>query len=109
MVTTEYEYNNISLYRSQNMNEFGPQVDPSCDYVIFNDEIQDALYTLGYCTLYDSTYMQTFPESDRSLNRYEKAMHIINFADSSKDKITSMIQTEYIVFIYLYSYTFLGE
>ncbi len=109
MVVTEYEKHNFSIYGSENMNEFGPKAEPDMDYAIFNDDIQEALSVLGYCTLYDSTYIQSFPESDEKVERFERAMHVINFSDDAKDKITNLLRTEYVIFIYLYSYTFVGK
>ena len=109
MVMTKFESENIGLYRSENMNEFGPSAYADMDYCIFKDEIIAALKVLGYVTLYDSSYSQYFPTSEDRLRKYEEAMDVINLLDMDSDLITPLIKTEYVSFIYLYSYTFIGK
>jgi hypothetical protein len=79
------------------------------DYCIFNDEIIAALKILGYVTLYDSSYSQYFQNSEDRLHKFEEAMDVMNLLDTDSDFITPLIMTEYVVFIYLYSYTFIGK
>lgn len=109
MVVTKFESTNFGLYKSENMNEFGPRAYADMDYCIFNDELIAALKTLGYVTLYDSSYSQYFTNSDDRLRKYEEAMDVVNLLDMESDYITPLIMTEYVAFIYLYSYTFIGK
>ena len=109
MIVTKYEAENFSNYRSENMCEFGPKISADVDYEIFNDEITEALTVLGYATMYDSSYSQYFPESDKVVRRYEKAMQVENLIETGIDEITPLLLTEYVVFIYLYSFTFIGK
>ena len=108
MVVTKFEVENFSTYRSENMNEFGPQIKANLNYEYFNDEIKEALTILGYTTLYDSSYSMYYNNGDDA-SRYERAMAVENMLDSCGDEITGLMRIEYIVFIYLYSYTFIGK
>lgn len=109
LITTYFETSNYSDNKRENMEEFGPQVDANTNYDLFNDHIVKALTILGYVTIYDSRYSQNFPESDEVIARYEKAMRVENLLDTKSDLIAGLLKTEYIVFIYLYSYTFVGR
>lgn len=109
MVLTDYEHKNISLYKSENMNEFGPKAFNNMDYSIFNEEIIGALRVLGYVTLYDSSFIRYNKMSEDDLERYENAMNVIDQMDIDSDLITPLMMTEYIVLVFLYSYTFIGE
>ena len=108
MVLTNYEHKNISLYKSENMNEFGPKAFNNMDYTIFTDEIIQALKVLGYVTLYDSSFIRYEKMSDEYLERYENAMNVLEQVDVESDLVTPLMMTEYIVLVFLYSYTFIG-
>lgn len=108
MLITKFEVKNFDTFRSENMAEFGPQINADINYDLFNNEIINALTILGYVTLYDSSFTQYFPESDIAISKYERAMAVENLINTGKDQITGLMKTEYIVFIYLYIYTFTG-
>lgn len=109
MIVTKFEVDNFSTYRSENMNEFGPKINADIDYDLFNDDIKSALNVLGYTTLYDSSFNMYYGHGCGSISRYERAMVVENMLDSCGDEITGLMQIEYVVFVYLYSYTFIGK
>lgn len=107
-VTTKNEYVQVTDYGRENLYYFKPFMD--VDYMIFNEEIIDALDIINYTSIYDTECLCGGESDEEVTERMELANFNASFnLTTNGHKLVEMYENTAATLIYLFSPLFIRE